>query len=434
MQATVAAAGLVALLVGTEAFFTVLTALNLRHGERAVAAEREWVIEELGIEDPEEALSYERVSAGVSALRSWTTLGVLLLVLFSGLFADAVAAVGTLDSLVLETAAFVAGLVVAGRLVGVPFDLVETFVVEETFGFNEQGLGLWLRDLLVGTVLSLLFAVPLGVAVVWFVGNVPYWPVAAWALVVGTLLAFMVIKPRVIDPLFNDFEPLSEGPLRDAVEETFDAAGYRTEQVYEMDASRRSGHSNAYFVGFGPAKRVVLYDTLIDGMDREAIRSVLAHELAHWREGHVWKFVGLAALRLGVVFAVLGLLVESGLVFLPLAAPETPYVGLFVGVLALAPINRLTTPLENYVSLAYEREADAYAVELVGGEPMARALADLAADNLSMPFPHPLYETFHYDHPPIPERIRRVRELDPDVDADAAVAGDGDPGEGAAAD
>jgi len=421
MATLVAGVLFVVLLAGTEAFFTVLSVLNLRHQERTVAAEREWVVEELGIDDPERALAYERLSAGVGALRSWVTLGVLLLVLFSGVFGEATAALTGLDSVLLETAVFVAGVLLATRLVGVPFDLVETFVVEEIYGFNERSLGLWLRDWVLQTVVSAALVVPLGVAVVWFVTTVPVWPAAAWALAVATIVAFTLLKPRVIDPLFYDFEPLGDGDLKAAVDTVFDAAGYRTEQVYEMNASTRTGHSNAYFVGFGPAKRVVLYDTLVDGMDTAAIQSVLAHELAHWREGHIWKFIGLAALRLAVVFAALGALVASGVVYLPVAAPQTPYVGLFLGVLLLAPLNRLTSPLENYVSLQYERDADAYAVEVTGGAAMARALSTLASDNLSVPFPHPWYETFHYDHPPIPERIRRVRNL-----ADRPAEGRGD--------
>ncbi len=421
MTTLVAGVLLAVLLAGTEAFFTVLSVLNLRHQERTVAAEREWVVEELGIDDPERALAYERTSAGVGALRSWVTLGALLLVLFSGVFGEATAALAGLDDVLLETAVFVGGVLLAARLVGVPFDLVETFVVEEVYGFNERSLGLWLRDWVLQTVVSAVIVVPLGVAVVWFVTTVPVWPAAAWALAVGAIVAFSVLKPRVIDPLFYDFEPLDDGELKAAVDEVFDAAGYRTEQVYEMNASTRTGHSNAYFVGFGPAKRVVLYDTLVDGMDTAAIQSVLAHELAHWREGHIWKFIGLAALRLAVVFAALGALVASGVVYLPVASPQTPYVGLFLGVLLLAPLNRLTSPLENYVSLQYERDADAYAVAVTGGASMARALSTLASDNLSVPFPHPWYETFHYDHPPIPERIRRVRDL-----PDRPAGGQGD--------
>jgi len=421
MASLLIAGALVALLVGTELFFTALSAANLRYQRRVVAEEREWIVEELGIEDPDRALAYERLGTGLDALRSWTLLGVVVLVVFSGAFADATAVLAGWDALLLETAVFVGGVVFAVRAVSAPFDVVETFAVEEAYGFNEQSLGLWLRDWVIGTLVAAALAVPLGVAAVWLVDTVSLWPVAVWALLVGVVVALQVLLPRVILPLFYEFEPLGDGPLREGIEEVFETAGYRTENVYEMNASSRSGHSNAFFSGFGPAKRVVLYDTLTDSLDVAAIKGVLAHELAHWREGHIWKFVALSIVRLGAVVAALAALLEFGVAYDAVAAPETPYVGLFVGLLFVLPVNRLTSPVENYFSLAYERDADAYAVEIVGGEPMARALASLAADNLSVPFAHPLYETFHYDHPPIPERMRRVRELDADREPPAGA-------------
>jgi Zn-dependent protease with chaperone function len=300
---------------------------------------------------------------------------VVVLVLFSGLFADLTAAVAEFDALVLEAAVFFGGVVLAGRLLSAPFDLVTTFVVEEAYGFNEQSLGLWVRDWIVGTLIGAALVVPIGATVVWFVDTVALWPVAAWLLGVVVVVALQVLLPRVILPLFYEFEPLEEGALRAGIDEVFETAGYRTENVYEMNASSRSGHSNAFFSGLGPAKRVVLFDTLTESMDTEAIKSVLAHELAHWREGHIWKFIALSVVRLGLVFATLGALVESGIVYDAVPGAETPYVGLFVGLLVILPINRLSSPVENYFSLQYERDADAYAVEIVGGEPMARALA-----------------------------------------------------------
>jgi len=404
--------GLAALLVGTEAFFTALSILNLRHEEATVEAEREWITAELGVDDPDELLDYNRVTTGMSLLKQWLTLLVVLLVLFSGVFTDAVAALqGTGWPPLAQAAVFFGSAIVAAQLFDVPFDLVNTFVVEEVWGFNNQSPGLWARDLVVGTVLGLVLAVPLLTAVVWFVGSVPYWPAAAWALFVGFVLAMQVLKPRVIDPLFYDFTKIEGGELRDAVDDVFERAGFVCDQVYEMDYSSRSGHSNAYFVGFGRTKRVVLFDTLIEDMSLDEIQSVLAHELAHWKRNHIWKFVGLAAVRFGVVFAVLGYLLGADWLYAPAWVPETAYAGLVVAFLIVAPFQRLTSPLDNFLSLKYEREADAFAADTVGGDAMADALANLASENLASLFPHPWYETFHYDHPPIPERMRRMREF-----------------------
>lgn len=423
MSGLVVATGLAVLLVGTEGFFTLLSVLNRRHEARTVHAQREWVREELGIDDPETLLDYNRTKTGLSLLRSWVGLAGLLLVLFSGVFGDVVTLLqATGWSPLGQGVVFVAGTLVTARLFGVPFDLFDTFVIEETYGFNNQSFGLWLRDFVVGTGISLVLAVPLAAAVLWVIESVPLWPAAAWGLVVAFSIAMLVVKPRVIDPLFHEFTPVEGGPLRAAVEEVFERAGFSCEQVYEMDASRRSNHTNAYFVGFGRTKRVVLFDTLIEGMADEEIQSVLAHELAHWKNAHIPKFVALSAARFAVVFAALGYLVGADWLYAPFEVPQLPYVGLTLALLWVAPLNRLSSPLDNALSLRFEREADAFAVDLVSGEAMAGALTELAADNLATLFPHPWYETFHYDHPPIPERVRYVRELD---DSERAPPGTG---------
>ena len=195
------AIGLAALLVGTEAFFTALSVLNLRHEEATVEAEREWVIEELGVEDPGELLDYNRATTGLSLLRQWLTLLAVLFVLFSGAFADAVGALAATGWPPLaQGAVFFGGVVLASQLWGIPFDLVNAFVIEEIWGFNNQSLALWARDQALGSVVGVALAVPLLTAVVWFVGNAPYWPAAAWALFVGFVLAMQILKPRVIDP------------------------------------------------------------------------------------------------------------------------------------------------------------------------------------------------------------------------------------------
>lgn len=408
-----AALSLVALLVGTELLFTGLDALNLRHGARAVRESESWVRETLDVDDPERMLAYQRSKTTLSRIQSWVGVLALLAVVVSGLFGDAVALLAATG--LPPVAQGVALLVAAGvlaRAFGAPFDLYETFVIEERFGFNNRTPGLWLRDFLVGLLLSAALAGVLGGIVLFAVERLPtLWPVAGWILVVGFSLSMMVIYPRFVAPLFNDFDPVESGPLREGVDDVFERAGFDCEQVYEMDASRRSSHSNAYFVGFGRTKRVVLFDTLVEQMDRESVQAVLAHELAHWKRGHIWKQLGASAVQTGLAFAFLWWVTTSQWVYAAFGLPEVAYAALAVGLLYVGPLFSLASPLTNRLSLAHEREADDFAARTMGEtESMTRALATLAGENLSNPFPHPWYAAFHYSHPPIPERMRRLRE------------------------
>jgi STE24 endopeptidase len=428
----------VALLVATEAFFTGLSLVNLRYGARTLRAESAWVAEEFGLDDPERVIDYQAAKSRLGLARRWTTLAVVLAVLLSGVPA---AAVGTVEGLglaslvgaglapVAEGVALLLGAVVGLTVVSWPFDAVDTFVVEERFGFNNATPGLWLRDRLVSLVVTLVVGgLVLSVVVLATVELPTLWPVAAWATYLVVSLAALVVYPRVVAPLFNDFEPV-EGDLREAVEAVFDRAGFDCEQVYEMDASRRSAHANAYFVGFGRTKRVVLFDTLVDQHPAAEVQAVLAHELAHWKRGHVWRSLAAGALQVGVLLAVAGWLVDRSALYAAVGVPEAPAVGLALAALVVAPLSRVAAPLSNRLSLAHEREADDFAAEVESPDALADALERLVEENLSNPFPHPWYAAFHYTHPPVPERVRRLRGRD----GEGGGGTEGDSGPGVAA-
>jgi STE24 endopeptidase len=421
---------LVGLVGGVQALETILDGLNVRYGASAVRDAEAWVREALDVDDPEEMLAYQRAKTTLSGVQSWLGVALLLAVVVSGLYGDVAARLSATGLPgVAQGVLLLAGAVLAGRVLSAPFDAYETFVIEERFGFNNQTLPLWLRDLAVGTVVAIAFGGLIAGAVLLAVGALPtLWPVVGWGLVVGFSLVLMIVYPRVIAPLFNDFDPIDDGALREAVEDVFERAGFECEQVYEMDASRRSSHSNAYFVGFGRAKRVVLFDTLVDQMDREAIQAVLAHELAHWKKAHIWKQVAASAVQMAVVFAFLWWVTTSQWVYAAFGLPGETYAALGIGLLYATPVLSLTAPLTNRLSLAHEREADDFAAETMGGAvAMTRALRTLAGENLANPFPHPAYAAFNLTHPPIPERIRRLREQygDGAGDVDGVGAGDG---------
>lgn len=403
----------VALLVGTQAFFTALAVRNLRYSEATIREEATWIEEELSIEDPTEVINYNRAKTGFSHLQSWIGLVLLLFVLYAGIFTQAVAAVESLGfGPIIGGVIFFIGATIALQLFSVPFDLVGTFVIEEIFDFNNQTPKLWLRDAVVGLLLSIVLTAVLVGLLLAFIEWIPtWWWLAGTVFFVLFALVMQVLYPRVIAPLFNDFDPIESGELREAVEAVFDRAGFSCDELYTMDASRRSSHVNAYFVGFGRTKRVVLFDTLIDRMNIPEIQSVLAHELAHWQRKHIWKRLGVSSIRIGIMLVILWwLIAQPWLYELFALPPAATYAGLLIGLLFVGPLMELTAPLENKISLAHEREADDFAVSVMDdGEPLASALTGLAAENLSNPFPDPLYAAFHYSHPPIPERIRRLR-------------------------
>jgi len=399
----------VLLLVGTQTLFTGLSVLNVRHADRLVDDKQTWLADTLGVEDSDEPRAYHRLKTAFSELQSWLGLLALLVVLYAGGLAWAVSFLAATGwSTVVQGVIFFAGLVLAVQLFSVPFSVVSTFGIEEIFEFNQQTPALFARDQLLSLIISVVFTVILGGAVLTFISALPtLWPLAAWLLFVAFSLVMQILYPRVIAPLFNEFEPVESGELREAVDDVFERAGFATSNIYTMDASKRSSQLNAYFIGFGRTKRVVLFDTLVDSMKLPELQAVLAHELAHWKEAHIWKQFAASAIRMGIVFGLLGVLVAWEPLYAAFDIPETAtYAGLLLGVLIVGPILQLSAPLANRLSLQHEREADAYAAEVMGPQPMVDALARLATENLANPFPHPWYATFHYSHPPIPERIR----------------------------
>jgi len=293
-------------------------------------------------------------------------------------------------------------------LVGMPFSLYRNFVLEEKFGFNKMSFKLWcvdtLKSLLIGGVLFLL----LGGGSLWLVSKAPQsWWLWVWGFWAGMSLFLMYLSPYLIEPLFFKFSPLGKESLEDGVRELLDKAGVKAGKVLQVDASRRSGHSNAYFTGIGKVKRVVLFDTLMDQLEDKELLAVLAHELGHWRCGHIRK-----RLIKGQVVA----LVSCWLAFTLLNADWLPgllgleQLSFAAQVLLLSWLASLLgffwTPISSWFSRRDERQADHFAVDLVGGgRELASGLVKLARENLSSLFPHPLYVAIYYSHPDLVGRV-----------------------------
>jgi STE24 endopeptidase len=317
-----------------------------------------------------------------------------------------------LPSFVWGGAAFFTGLALLGALLELPFGFYRNFRLEVRHGFNRMSVGLFFADWLKGTLLSLVFTLAVSVAGLELIVVAPNtWWLWVWMLLVALSLAMTYAAPYVIEPLFHKMEPLGQPELEAGVRGLAERVGVELGRVLKVDASRRSGHSNAYFTGLGRVKRVVLFDTLLAQMTYPEILAVLAHELGHWKKHHV---LSRTLLSFGVsFFALCGAfwLVSGdwvpGLVGLTAASfPARVVILAALGSLVSFPL----TPLAAAWSRRHEWQADRFAVELWGrpGD-LASALAKLARENLSNLHPHPLYATFYYTHPPVVERIRALR-------------------------
>ena len=307
---------------------------------------------------------------------------------------------------------FLLVLVSAQSLIAIPFSLYQHFTIENRYGFNTMTFSLWLTDLLKSFVLSLVLGCIVILAALSIVQASPvWWWFWVWLFFLCFGFFMMFISPYVIEPLFFKVEPVKEGGLEEKIRRLMEQAGLKVSRVFQMDASRRSRHSNAYFTGIGKVKRIVLFDTLIDQMTHDEILAVLAHEIGHWKKRHVLKRLILSQIAAFCGLYLAYVLVQSDALPGLLGYAELSLYARFLivgllGSLVMFPL----TPLFSALSRRDEREADSYAAELTGHpENMASALVKLSRENLSNLHPHPWYAAFYYSHPPVVDRIRQLK-------------------------
>lgn len=318
----------------------------------------------------------------------------------------------TPDAFIGRGTLFFLGLLLIGLILSIPFDLYRTFVLETRYGFNTTRPGLWLSDLLKGTLLSLLLAGLLISASLWLVQASPgHWWLWVWLFALIYSLFVMALAPRFIEPLFHRIEPLDMPELEERIRRLAEQAGIRAGRILQIDASRRSRHANAYFSGFGRQKRIVLFDTLLRQLELEEILAVLAHEMGHWRHRHLPKrLLGTALSSLMALYLAYLLLNWAGLPGLVgLQQTTFPAQVLILSVLASVP-GFLLTPCGAWLSRRHEWQADRFASHLTGKpEILAEALIKLAGNNLANLCPHPWYTWFYSGHPPLAARIRSLQ-------------------------
>ncbi|MCL2761047.1 MAG: M48 family metallopeptidase [Desulfuromonadales bacterium] len=366
----------------------------------------------------EKTSAYTFESSRVSLYSSLFDNFLTIIFLFTGLFPlyDRFIA-GLTNSFIISGILFFIIIVMVQTLLELPFSLYSTFVVEAKYGFNTMTFRLWVVDFLKSQVINYILLGLIISVVFWLITWSPSkWWVLVWAFMALFGLFMMFISPYIIEPLFNKFEPVTEEGLSDKIRAMMEKAGLKLGKVVQMDASKRSKHSNAYFTGIGKVKRIVLYDTLIKQMTHEEIVAVLAHEIGHWKKKHILKriimveifmFLGawivFQAVQWNGLPALLGMVTAS--------FPARLLIIGFVASLVMFPI----TPLSAWLSRRDEKEADQFAVDIVGSpDSLASALIKLSSENLSNLHPHPFYAKFYYSHPPVVQRVNRLKSMSPE--------------------
>jgi STE24 endopeptidase len=307
---------------------------------------------------------------------------------------------------------FIGALVIAKTLISLPFSLYSTFVIEERFGFNKTDAKTFAVDRLKGLLLSVLIGGPLLAGIIAFFEFGGTWAWAyAWIAVTAFSLIMQYVAPTWIMPLFNKFEPLEDGELRQAIESYADKVDFPLQGIYVMDGSKRSSKSNAFFTGFGKNKRIALYDTLIENHTTEELVAVLAHEIGHYKKKHIVKNMTISILQTGIMFALLSIFLQVPALFDAFFMDEmSVYAGLLFFGMLYSPVETILGIFMQMMSRRHEYEADHFAATTIQNpEEMANVLKKLSKDNLSNLTPHPFYVFLNYSHPPALKRIEAIR-------------------------
>jgi STE24 endopeptidase len=392
-----------------------LNARQVRH----VAAHRSAVptayAQTMGLADHQKAADYTLAKAKLSqidivldaaVLVGWTLLG--------GLDALNQVLLGWMGPGMAQQVALIVAFMVIGGVIGLPLSLVQTFGVEQRFGFNKMTPALWISDLLKGLLVGAVLGLPLLWLVLWLMeAGGSLWWLWTWGALLVWQLFLMAIAPNVIMPLFNKFTPLEDESLKARVQALMQRAGFKAKGFFVMDGSRRSAHSNAFFTGFGASKRVVFFDTLLKQLSPAEMEAVLAHELGHFKHRHILKMMVVSFATSLAGLALLGWLVQqvwffTGLGVAPSMAGNNNALALVLFMLVVPVFTFFITPMSAWRSRQQEFEADAYAVAQTPGADLASALLKLYQDNASTLTPDPWFVKFYYSHPPASERLARM--------------------------
>ena len=370
-----------------------------------------------GIYDEKEYSRFQSYKRENGRLDSWSS-GVGFVVMIVFLVAGGFGwynswVVSLTDSVVWQTILFVVGLSVVSSVLDIPFDYYATFRIEEKYGFNKTTRRVYWLDTVKELVLSLVLGGVLLALVVWFYtwAGTYFW-LYAWGAVTLFSVFMAMFYSQLIVPLFNKRTPLQEGSLRDKIQAFAGKVGFKLDNIYVIDGSKRSTKANAYFTGLGPKKRVVLYDTLIDELTEEEIVAVLAHEVGHYKKRHTLRSMAVSVIQMGVLFWLFSLCVNNAALSEALGGDRAYFqLGLIAFAILYSPVNLILGTGMNVWSRSNEYEADAFAARYYKGDYLVSGLKKISVKSLSNLTPHPLYEYIYYSHPSLLKRIDAIKRI-----------------------
>ncbi len=402
-------------LAATLAYVITLLWLNLRQ-DKAVAASFTGVpaefSEKITLEQHQKAAEYTQAKLLVNHFEViFSTLVLLAWTLGGGLNWLDQAWTGITDNTLYPGVGFIMSLMIIASVIDLPFSIYRSFVLEQKFGFNKMTAGTFINDLFKEFILMLVIGLPLIYAILYFMGAMgEYWWAYVWLVLTGFSLLMFWAYPTYIAPIFNKFKPLDNLELKAKIDNLLNRTGFKSDGVFVMDGSKRSSLGNAYFTGIGKNKRIVFFDTLLDGMEDQEVEAILAHELGHFHHKHIRKHM-ISSFTISLLgLALLGYLINQPWFFNGLGIENmSNHTALILFTLTLPVFSFFISPISNALSRKHEFEADGFAAKHTNADDLVSSLVKLYRDNASTLTPDKLYSAFHDSHPSASIRIAHLK-------------------------
>jgi len=389
---------------------SVLNHLNAKHFNDTLPNDISDVYE---INEYQQSQSYKKTNHNFSKITSlFSLITTLLFFFFDGFSIVDEIARGFSNNIIIITLIFFGIIIIGSDIISIPFSLYKTFVIEEKFGFNKSTKKLFFLDKIKGLLMTIILGGSILSIITWFyefTGN--YFWIYTWLLITTFSVFLNMFYSKLIVPLFNEQTILEEGDLKNEIVKYVNSVGFKANNIYVLNGSKRSTKANAYFSGFGNQKRITLYDTLINDLENNEIVAVLAHEVGHYKRKHILFNLTSSIILTGFALFVLSLFIKTPILSLALGVSHPSFhIGLIAFGILYSPVSQILGVFMNYMSRKFEYQADNYAKNTFSASPLISSLKKLSKNSLSNLTPHYLYVFFHFSHPTLLDRIKNLNK------------------------